>query len=153
MLSSRRRIAGLAAAVAIVAAAAALALVAFRDEGFAYQDPFDPLPAPAEQRTGTEVEGAPDHERRLDEFLPFVFTDVQAFWKGTLEQSGMSYEPARLFVFQRVVDTRCGPASAAVGPFYCPLDRSVYLDAGFFRQLAVEFQAPGDFAQAYVIAH
>src|SRR5918999_558536 len=153
MVASRRSIAGLAAAVAIVVAAAVLALVALRDEGFAYKDPFDPLPAPQEQGTGTEVEGAPDHERRLDEFLPFVFTDIQTFWKGTFEQSGMSYEPVRLVVFRQIVATRCGPASAAVGPFYCPLDQTVYLDAGFFRQLAVEFRAPGDFAQAYVIAH
>ena len=56
-------------------------------------------------------------------------------------------------VFRGIVGTGCGVASASVGPFYCALDRRVYLDAGFVRQLAVEFRAPGDFAQAYVIAH
>ena len=61
--------------------------------------------------------------------------------------------PATLVVFDGTVRTGCGAASAAVGPFYCALDRRVYLDTGFFRQLAVEFRAPGDFAQAYVISH
>jgi predicted metalloprotease len=82
-----------------------------------------------------------------------VFENIQRFWDRTLERRGIHYVPARLVVFRVAVMTACGPASAAVGPFYCPLDRRVYLDAGFFRQLAVEFRAPGDFAQAYVIAH
>jgi predicted metalloprotease len=153
MAASRRTFAALAAAVAIVATAAVLALALFRSEGFAYQDPFDPLPSREVQGNGTAVDGAPDPQRRLDAFLEFVFADIQGFWARTFERSGIAYVPATLVVFEGATSTGCGPASAAVGPFYCALDRRVYLDAGFFRQLAVEFRAPGDFAQAYVIAH
>jgi uncharacterized protein len=153
VIAGRRSIVALAVAVAIVASTALLALFTLRSEGFDYRDPFDPLPSPEARGTGTEVDGAPAAERRLDAFLAFVFDDVQGFWEGTLERSGIEYKPAALIVFRGAVVTGCGPASAAVGPFYCPLDRAVYLDAGFFRQLAVEFRAPGDFAQAYVIAH
>jgi len=153
VIAGRRSIVALAVAVAIVAATALLALFTLRSDGFDYQDPFDPLPSPEAQGTGTEVGGAPDSQRRLDAFLAFVFEDVQRFWAVTLERSGIDYAPAKLVVFRGAVVTGCGPASAAVGPFYCALDRTVYLDAGFFRRLAVEFRAPGDFAQAYVIAH
>jgi len=152
-VTGRRSIAGLAAAVAIIAAAAVLALAASRTEGFDYRDPFDPLPSPDAHGTGTVVEGAPDPERRLGAFLVFVFNDIQGFWASTLERSGIEYAPATLVVFRGIVRSGCGVASASVGPFYCALDRRVYLDAGFVRQLAVEFRAPGDFAQAYVIAH
>jgi predicted metalloprotease len=152
-VTGRRSIAGLAAAVAIIAAAAVLALAASRTESFDYGDPFDPLPSPEAQGTGTVVKGAPDPERRLGAFLVFVFNDIQGFWASTLERSGIEYAPATLVVFRGIVGSGCGLASASVGPFYCALDRRVYVDAGFFRQLAVEFRAPGDFAQAYVIAH
>ena len=152
-MTGRRNIAGLAAAVAIIVAAAVLALAASRTAGFQYRDPFDPLPSPEAQRTGTVVQGAPDPERRLGAFLVFVFNDIQGFWASTLERSGIEYAPATLVVFRGIVGSGCGLASASVGPFYCALDRRVYLDAGFVRQLAVEFRAPGDFAQAYVIAH
>jgi predicted metalloprotease len=143
----------LGAALAIVAAAVVLALVARGPDGFDYRHPFDRLPSPAAQGTDTRVGGAPDPRRRLASFLAFVFDDVQGFWATSLERSGIAYTPATLIVFRRAVQTGCGPASAAVGPFYCALDRRVYLDLGFFRELALEFRAPGDFAQAYVIAH
>lgn len=149
----RRRIVALVMLVAIASATALLALATLRSEGFDYQDPFDPLPSPGARGTGTEVDGAPDSDRELDAFLAFVFSDAQRFWEGTLERSGVDYMPATLTVFHGTLVTACGPASAAVGPFYCPLDHTVYLDAGFFRRLAVELRAPGDFAQAYVIAH
>jgi uncharacterized protein len=153
MVATRRAITGLAVAVAIVAAAAVLALVAFGTDRFDYQDPFDPLPSPEAPGTGTEVDGAPDAQRDLNGYLAFVFNDIQGFWEGTLERSGLGYEPATLVLFRRAARSGCGLASSEVGPFYCPLDRRVYVDTAFFRQLAVEFHAPGDFAQAYVIAH
>ena len=112
MTRRRRSIAGLAAAVAIIAAAAVLALAASRTEGFDYRDPFDPLPSPEAQGTGTEVEGAPDSKRRLDGFLEVVFDDIQGFWASTLERSGITYVPATLVVFREAVRTGCGPASA-----------------------------------------
>ena len=116
MIAGRRSIVALAVAVAIVAATALLALFTLRSEGFDYQDPFDPLPSPEAQGTGTEVDGAPDSERRLDAFLAFVFSDVQRFWAGTLERSGIDYVPATLIVFRRAVVTSCGPASASRRP-------------------------------------
>jgi uncharacterized protein len=153
MVATRRRIVALSTLVAIVAVAAVLAFFAFRSAGFQYSDPFDPLPSPQAQGTGTDVGGAPDPQRRLDAFLGVVFNDIQGFWATTLERSGIGYTPATLVTFHGAANTACGTATAAVGPFYCALDRRVYLETGFFRQLAVEFHAPGDFAQAYVIAH
>jgi predicted metalloprotease len=82
-----------------------------------------------------------------------VVGDVQGFWARQFRSAGSAYRPARVVAFEEVVQTGCGPASAQTGPFYCAFDRGVYLDLDFFRQLAVEFRAPGDFAQAYVIAH
>jgi predicted metalloprotease len=154
MLASGRRT-GLALAAAVVAAAVAVVLVLglIADKSFSYDDPFDRLPNPAGQGNGTSVPSAPDPQTDLAGFLTFVDTDVQRFWAGVFKQSGRAYAPARLAVFDQVARSGCGPASAATGPFYCALDQTVYLDAGFFRQLAVEFHAPGDFADAYVIAH
>ena len=127
------RLAALTAAVVTLALAAALVSTAVRSDGFDYADPFDPLPAPSAQGVQTEVGGAPDRQRRLDKFLEFVFRDIQGFWAATLERSGVDYVPATLVVFQRPLATACGTASAAVGPFYCPIDRRIYLDPGFFR--------------------
>ena len=79
--------------------------------------------------------------------------DLQKFWAADFQQAGRAFEPTRLVVFAGRTDTGCGPGSAQTGPFYCPLDRLIYIDPGFFRELAVRFQAPGDFAQAYVLAH
>jgi predicted metalloprotease len=153
MVVTRRWVVAVTLALAIITVAATLALFLFRSAGFEYNDPFDPLPSRPAQGTGTDVGRAPDSQRRLDAFLRFVFTDVQRFWARTLERSGVQYAPATLVVFERPIMTGCGPASPAVGPFYCALDRRVYLEAGFFRELAVEFHAPGDFADAYVVAH
>jgi predicted metalloprotease len=87
-----------------------------------------------------------DEEAR---FVGFVLDDVQA----TFDKEVRGYEPARLVLFRDAIESACGTASAAVGPFYCPLDRKVYIDLAFFDELRRRFGAPGDFAQAYVIAH
>ncbi|MEM9033028.1 MAG: neutral zinc metallopeptidase [Actinomycetota bacterium] len=106
--------------------------------------------------TPTEVDdgsGASELPPRND-FLEFVFDDVQAFWVDTFAASGSPYQEARFVIFDQSVETGgCGPATSAVGPFYCPADGFVYLDQAFFDDLATRFGAPGDFAQAYVIAH
>jgi len=68
-------------------------------------------------------------------------------------EQGLTYAPPKLVLFRDAVGSACGLGESAVGPFYCPLDQKVYLDLGFFDELARRFQAPGDFAQAYVIAH
>ena len=79
--------------------------------------------------------------------------DVQDAWTGIFSGAGRDYERTTLVLFNGGVNTGCGAASSATGPFYCPNDRRVYLDLGFFRELRDRFGAPGDFAQAYVIAH
>lgn len=88
-------------------------------------------------------------EDDLARFVGFVLDDVQQSWKKQLRD----YAPAKLVLFRGSVASACGSASAAVGPFYCPLDRKVYIDLAFYDQLRRRFGAPGDFAQAYVIAH
>jgi predicted metalloprotease len=102
---------------------------------------------------GRSVPGAPDAQEELVGFVSFVFRDVQAFWSDQFATADRPYEPAALVLFRRATSSGCGVASSATGPFYCPLDQRVYVDLSFFRQLAGAFRAPGDFAQAFVIAH
>ncbi len=92
-------------------------------------------------------------EDELVHFVSFVFDDVQASWARERARTGKDFAPARLVIFRDAISTGCGNASAAVGPFYCPRDRMVYIDLSFYRELNRRFGAPGDFAQAYVIAH
>jgi predicted metalloprotease len=82
-----------------------------------------------------------------------VLGDTEDVWTAVFKAMGTRYEPPTLVLFQGSVRSACGAASAAVGPFYCPVDRKLYLDTAFFDQLARQFGASGDFAQAYVIAH
>jgi predicted metalloprotease len=86
-------------------------------------------------------------------FVRVVLKDTENAWTQVFRQSGRSYEKPRLVLFDGRIDSACGLASSAVGPFYCPADSRVYLDLGFFRELSQRFGAPGDFARAYVIAH
>ena len=78
---------------------------------------------------------------------------MQDTWKRIFAEGGQTYEPTTLRLFSSGIQTGCGAASSAVGPFYCPADKHVYIDLTFFRELQSRFQAAGDFAQAYVIAH
>lgn len=81
------------------------------------------------------------------------FNDAQRTWTTGLRGSGPGYRPAHLVLFWDQTHSGCGAAGAEMGPFYCPADERVYIDLGFYRELAQRFGAPGDFAQAYVIAH
>jgi predicted metalloprotease len=128
-----------------------LVLVIGSGRGFHYDDPLERMPAGG--TAAGNVRDAAAGQRSLTQFLEFVVGDVQRFWAQQFRRSDLEYTPARLVLFHSGVSTACGAASAATGPFYCALDRSVYLDVGFFRVLAERFGAPGDFAQAYVIAH
>jgi predicted metalloprotease len=92
-------------------------------------------------------------EERLVQFVSFVLDDVQGVWSRQFDAAGDQYRPAQLVLFTQSTDTGCGFATSEVGPFYCPADETVYLDLDFFRELKRRFGAPGDFAQAYVIAH
>jgi len=87
------------------------------------------------------------------EFVARVLGDTEDTWAQLFAQSGSSYDAPVLVLFTDAVQSACGFNAAAVGPFYCPADRKVYIDLGFYRELRDRFGAPGDFAQAYVIAH
>ena len=88
------------------------------------------------------------------QFVSFVLDDVQGTWQNLLPaQGGKQYRHAKLVLFRDSIESACGQAESATGPFYCPGDEKVYLDLGFFDELKSRFGAPGEFAQAYVIAH
>jgi len=91
-----------------------------------------------------------------DEALQFVratIAETEDVWTAIFAEAGSSYEAPVLVMFTQTVNSGCGRASAASGPFYCPLDRKAYLDPSFFRELSTRFGAPGDFAAVYVLAH
>jgi predicted metalloprotease len=90
---------------------------------------------------------------KLGKFAAVVLADTEDTWQGLLPKLGQRYEDPTLVLFTGAVRSACGLGSAATGPFYCPPDRKIYLDLSFFDELAQRFGAPGDFAQAYVIAH
>ncbi|MCI5167019.1 MAG: hypothetical protein D3903_13230 [Candidatus Electrothrix sp. GM3_4] len=92
-------------------------------------------------------------EKELVDFVSVVLADTEATWSALFQQKGKTYQEPRLVLFRDAVKSACGMAQSATGPFYCPGDQQVYIDLGFFDQLENRFKAPGDFAQAYVIAH
>ena len=94
----------------------------------------------------------PEEEARLS-FVKVVLRDTEKVWGEQFQKMGMTYREPKLVVFRDAVESACGLAQAAVGPFYCPADETVYIDLSFFDELANNTNAPGDFAQAYVIAH
>jgi predicted metalloprotease len=98
--------------------------------------------------TAGRVNSSPAEERQVD-FVDAVMKDVQDTWSQLLT----SYQPTKVVLFRDGLDSACGLAQSATGPFYCPQDGRVYLDLGFFEELQNRFGAPGDFARAYVIAH
>lgn len=105
-------------------------------------------PAPSvESRTGSP------EENRLAEFVSVVLADTEDTWHTLFRKMGHSYQEPSLVLFSGAVESACGFAQAAMGPFYCPRDQKVYIDLSFFEDLKNRFRAPGDFAQAYVIAH
>jgi predicted metalloprotease len=125
-----------------------------------------PAPAPGDARTGGQsavstgevarsggIRTTPEEEKLVD-FVSFVLDNSQQRW-ATLapQQLGTQYRPARLVLFREAVATGCGNAPSAVGPFYCPRDERVYIDLSFYDELQRRYGAPGDFAQAYVLAH
>jgi predicted metalloprotease len=87
------------------------------------------------------------------QFVNAVTVDLQDFWSTRFQAAGKEYPETRTIVFEDATQTGCGSASSATGPFYCPADQGIYLDLGFFNELSSRFGAPGDFAQAYVMAH
>jgi predicted metalloprotease len=124
-----------------------------------HQNLFQMLPGGASPSAVPVTHRAPDTARDAREkpevqFVSFVLDDVQKNWDKVLpEQEHIPYHHAKLVLYRNSFPSACGAASIATGPFYCPGDEKVYLDLGFFNELKQRFGAPGEFAQAYVIAH
>lgn len=119
---------------------------------FAILGPGGGLGVPTEQG-GEPYQPTPQEEEMVD-FVSFVLNDVQDVWGSVLPQgTGQQYQDARLVLFSGTVQSGCGYAQSQMGPFYCPLDQRVYIDLGFYQEMKSRFGAPGDFAQAYVLAH
>jgi predicted metalloprotease len=109
----------------------------------------------APQAAAPVASGSPaaSNDREV-QFVSFVLDDVQHTWDKLLpQQTGTPYRHAKLVLFRDYIDSGCGMAQSATGPFYCPADEKVYIDLGFYDELRSRFGAPGEFAQAYVIAH
>lgn len=94
-----------------------------------------------------------EQEAELSDFVAVVLADTETVWAQVFEEEGMEYVEPTLVFFDGSVNSACGTAGAAVGPFYCPGDQKLYIDLSFYEELQNQFQAPGDFAMAYVIAH
>jgi hypothetical protein len=106
---------------------------------------------PGSPRSGQE-QGKPTNDE-MKSFVSKVLADTEDVWDRVFKTFGKRYEPAPLVLFSGGTQTACGTGMSAMGPFYCPLDGKVYVDLVFYEELKRRFQAPGDFAQAYVIAH
>ena len=111
------------------------------------QGPVDDPAAPQTSRSTNP------QEDELKQFTSVVLASTEDIWSELFRQAGGNYRKPTLVLFTDQVSSACGQAGAAVGPFYCPEDEKLYLDFAFFRDLQTRFRAPGDFAQAYVIAH
>jgi uncharacterized protein len=111
-----------------------------------------PTPGAGVPRQSEPYSASPE-EDRLAAFVSVVLADTEDTWQGLFRNMGKTYEEPKLVLFSGSVESTCGLASAAVGPFYCPMDQKVYIDLSFYDDLKNRFGAPGDFAQAYVIAH
>jgi predicted metalloprotease len=108
----------------------------------------DPGYVPREQSSGSAT---PNDE--LGRFVSVVLADTEDTWGQIFQSLGRTYEDPKLVLFSGATQTACGTGQSATGPFYCPRDEKVYIDLSFYRELQARFKAPGDFAQAYVIAH
>ncbi|HWB44497.1 MAG TPA: neutral zinc metallopeptidase [Hyphomicrobiaceae bacterium] len=117
------------------------------------------MPRP-QSSPGMEIPGMPRSQSRvpaqndeMSRFVRRVLADTEDVWTRVFQASGRTYAKPKLVLYDGTTGTRCGAGLSAMGPFYCPLDRTVYVDLSFYDVLKRRFQAPGDFAQAYVIAH
>lgn len=107
-------------------------------------------PPPRTEAPQTQRSAASD---RMVKFVSVVLADTEDTWHSLFRQMGRTYVDPKLVLYSGAVQSACGYARAAVGPFYCPADQKLYIDLSFYRDLQNKYQAPGDFAQAYVIAH
>lgn len=105
------------------------------------------------QTTNVPTQPGPGQSDELADFVSVVLADTEDTWTPIFNQLGRTYQEPKLVLFTEQVNSACGFAQSAVGPFYCPADQKVYIDLAFYRDLKTRHNAPGDFAQAYVIAH
>jgi uncharacterized protein len=127
-----------------------ITLIGGGDSGFSVDNQFGGgVEAPGQ----APIPAGQDPDRDLKDFSVYVFNNAQRSWESAFRQQGRGYEHAKLVLYRGGVSTGCGSASSAVGPFYCPADRRVYLDLSFYRDMSQQLGANGDFAWAYVIAH
>ena len=103
--------------------------------------------------TSSGPTGTPPANDESGQFVSAILGQTEDVWSNVFKQAGQTYREPTLVLFDGAVQSACGVAGAATGPFYCPADQKVYLDTSFFRELSQKFGAPGDFAAAYVIAH
>jgi uncharacterized protein len=122
--------------------------------GFEVGNAFGPQATAPGAENPAPIPRSEDPDADLKDFSVYVFEDVQSTWQRTFAAAGRPYDRAKLVLYSGAVSTNgCGSATSAVGPFYCPGDDSVYLDLSFYKQMADQLGASGDFAWAYVIAH
>lgn len=118
-----------------------------------------PRPESMPRRSTQDAPGMPGQPRvspqndEMSKFVRRVLADTEDVWGHVFKAANRTYEKPKLVIFNRATRTECGVGQSAMGPFYCPLDRTVYIDLSFYEDLKRRFNAPGDFAQAYVIAH
>ena len=110
-------------------------------------------PSSRYEQSSQQPDSAPIANDEMTAFVRTVLKTTEDTWTGIFKASGDTYEKPKLVLFNGETDSACGFANAATGPFYCPGDRKVFLDTAFFQELADKFGAPGEFADAYVIAH
>ncbi len=119
----------------------------------AYMSGFNPLSFMSGGQTSSI---APKHQAADDEraaFISTVLADTEDVWKNIFNKAGYNYKEPKLVLYRGSTSSGCGGAEAAMGPFYCPADETVYIDLGFYDELKYKFKASGDFAQAYILAH
>jgi hypothetical protein len=114
--------------------------------------PFDIPGLPGGRETAEQAPGKPANDQ-MGDFIKVVLADTEDVWNRVFKSFGKDYKEPSLVLFSGATQTRCGVGQSAMGPFYCPLDQKIYIDLVFYEQLKKQFRAPGDFAQAYVIAH
>ena len=130
-----------------------LLVIGFLSRSSLFQSSSSPATASRTPAAGEADRRDPGDQREV-QFVSFVLDDVQHTWDQLLPQAtGVNYHHSKLVLFTDYTDSACGSAESATGPFYCPGDEKVYVDLGFFQELRSRFGAPGEFAQAYVLAH
>ncbi|MCE9545657.1 MAG: neutral zinc metallopeptidase, partial [Planctomycetia bacterium] len=129
-----------------------IALVLGKNPLALLQDVQNNAPPGVQGPAGPPIADTPETARKV-KFVKHVLAETEDVWGELFQRVGQPYRPPKLVLFDGQVSSQCGLADAAVGPFYCPGDEKVYIDLQFYDELKDRFHAPGDFANAYVIAH